>query len=82
MPSKMIRTLSALELEERLLNAGALISMLSVFLPWIGGDWSGGDRVWYSGFGFYTSFLGLSIFLPAFLPTSADAGPLLGGPRS
>ncbi len=79
-PSNLVRTLSALELEERLLNAGACIALLSVFLPWIGGDWLGGDSVSYSGFNFYTGFLGVAIFLLHLFLVLLTLVPLLGGP--
>ncbi len=80
MAHKLVRTLAALELEERLLNAGALIAMLSLFLPWIGGDWLGGDSVSYSGFGFYTGFLGITVFLLELFVLLLTVVPLLGGP--
>lgn len=78
MPPSFVRTLKALELEERLLNAGALIALLSVFLPWIGGDWLGGDSVSYSGFGFYTGFLGWAVFLLHLFLVLLTLVPLLG----
>lgn len=80
MPSKLSRTFAALELEERLLNAGALIAALSVFLPWISGDWLGGDKVSYSGLGFYSSFLGLVVLLLHTFLLLMTLVPLLGGP--
>ena len=51
-----------LELEEQILNGGALIGLIGVFLPWLSGEWLGGDAITYSGFGFYTSFLGFAVF--------------------
>lgn len=80
MPPKMLKTLASLELEERLLNAGALIAALSMFLPWIGGDWLGGDSVSYNGFGFYTAFLGIAVFLIHLFLLLVTFVPLLGGP--
>ncbi len=80
MASKIMRTFAALELEERLLNAGAFVAIVSVFLPWISGDWLGGDSVSYSGFGFYTSFLGLAVLLLHSFLLLLTLVPLLGGP--
>jgi hypothetical protein len=69
-----------MELEERILNAGAIIALVSVFLPWIGGDWLGGDRVTYSGLGFYTGFLGFSVLLLNLAILLLTIIPLAGGP--
>ena len=41
-----------------------LLAAFGVFLPWMSGDWLGGDSVTYSGFGFYTSYLGLTLKNP------------------
>ena len=51
-----------LELEEKILNAGAVVAIVGVFLPWIGGEQLGGSTVSYSGFGFYTTIIGVSVF--------------------
>lgn len=80
MPSKILRSILALELEERILNAAAIIAAASVFLPWMSGEWLGGDAVTYTGFGFYTSFLGLTIFLLNLALVLITLVPLLGGP--
>lgn len=63
MPSRWIRTLTALDIEERFLNGGCLVALIGVFLPWISGEWLGGDNVTYSGVQFYTAFLGLAVLL-------------------
>lgn len=80
MPSRFLRTIQTLELEERILNAGAIVAALSVFLPWMSGEWLGGDPVTYTGFGFYTSFLGLAIFLINAFVIVMTLVPLAGGP--
>lgn len=80
MPSKFLRSILALELEERILNAAAVIAAASVFLPWMSGEWLGGDAVTYTGFGFYTSFLGLTVFLLNLALVLMTLVPLLGGP--
>lgn len=59
--NRLRRALVSLDMEERILNAAALIVLLSLFFPWLSGEWLGGDSVTYSGFGFYTSFLGLTV---------------------
>ncbi len=80
MQSRLVRSLLSLELEERILNAGAIVAALSVFLPWISGEWLGGDAVTYTGFGFYTSFVGLAIFLLNAFVLLLTLVPLAGGP--
>ena len=80
MSSHLWRSFQNLDLEERILNAGALVAALSVFLPWISGEWLGGTAVTYSGFSFYTSFLGLAIFLLNIFIILLTLVPLIGGP--
>ena len=63
MPSRWLRTITALDVEERFLNGGALVTLVGVFLPWISGEWLGGDSVAYTGFQFYTAFLGIAVIL-------------------
>lgn len=78
--SLFIRKIVALELEEKILNAGACTAMLGVFLPWIGGEKLGGDLVSYSGFGFYTAILGIVVFGLQLFVLLITAVPLTGGP--
>jgi hypothetical protein len=80
MSSRFLRGLLALELEERILNAGAVIACVSVFLPWISGEWLGVEGDSYTGFGFYTSFLGIVIFFINLAIVLITLVPLLGGP--
>lgn len=80
MVSKMKRIWSTIELEERILNGAALVSLISVFLPWLSGEWLGGDSVTYTGFGFYTSFIGIAVFILLLFILLITFLPLLGGP--
>ncbi len=80
MPQRIIRTVNSLESEEQFLNGGAILAIIGVFLPWMSGEWLGGDSITYSGFGFYTSFLGLMVFLLALFILLITVVPLLGGP--
>ena len=80
MASPFFRKVAALELEEQILNAGALLGLFGVFFPWMGGEWLGGDTVDYGGFGFYTSFLGIAIFLLNVYLILITLIPLSGGP--
>ena len=75
--SAFLRGLRHLEIEEKILNAGALLTVLGVFMPWFGGEWFGEPEVW-TGFGFYTSFVGLMIFLAHVFVLSLTVLPLLG----
>lgn len=80
MVSKMKRIWSTVDLEERILNGAALIALVSIFLPWLSGEWLGGDSVTYTGFGFYTSFIGIVVFILMLLVVLITIVPLLGGP--
>jgi hypothetical protein len=80
MYARIIRAVSHLELEEQILNGGVVLALVGVFLPWINGEWLGGDSVTYSGFGFYTSFLGLTIFFLHLFLLLITVVPLTGGP--
>jgi hypothetical protein len=79
MSASLLRKISGLELEEQILNGGALVTVIAIFLPWMGGEWLGGESVTYSGVGFYTSFIGLSALLLELYVLAITATPLLGG---
>ncbi len=76
----MKRAFASLDLEERILNGAALFALLSVFFPWLSGEWPGGELDSYSGFSFYTSFIGWIIFLLLLTLISVTFSPMLGGP--
>lgn len=76
----MKRMWAGLSLEERILNAAVIISLASVFFPWLSGEWPGGDTIGYSGFGFYTSFIGIVVFLCLLIILLMTALPFFGGP--
>lgn len=78
MASRLLRALALLELEERILNGAALVTLLGVFLPWMSGEWLGGDTVTYSGLQFYTTFLGFAILLSQAFILSVTVIPLTG----
>ncbi|NOS66878.1 MAG: hypothetical protein HOO67_00700, partial [Candidatus Peribacteraceae bacterium] len=80
MHSRILRSLQGLELEERILNAGAIVAIISVFLPWFSGEWLGGEYRLATGFGFYTSFLGIGVFFLNGLLLGLTLVPLIGGP--
>lgn len=80
MASRFLRALVVLELEERILNGASVITLLGVFLPWISGEWLGGDSVTYSGFNFYTALLGVGVFLLHLFILSITLIPLAGRP--
>lgn len=81
MASKLVRSLVSLELEEKIINITAFAGLVSVFLPWLSGEWLGGDEVMYTGFHFYTSFIGISVFCLYALLVGITVIPLLGGPQ-
>jgi hypothetical protein len=89
MSSRFLRNLSALDVEEKILNGSAAIAMLCVFFPWMSGEWLRSDTVGnsgynfqtsFSGFEFFTSFLGLTIFLLQAFIIAITLVPLVGGP--
>lgn len=80
MASNALRKVLSLELEEKILNGGSLIALIGVFLPWIGGEWLGGETLSYSGLGFYTSFLGVGVLLLHLFVLLVTFVPLAGGP--
>lgn len=69
-----------LDLEERILNGAALFAAISVFFPWLSGEWLGEEEVAFSGFEFYTSMIGITIFLLHGVILSTTIVPLFGGP--
>lgn len=75
--SSFLKALNYLEIEEKILNLGALVALLGVFMPWFGGEWFGQPATW-TGFQFYTSFIGLLIFLGHVFILSLTALPLFG----
>ena len=81
MLSRLRRALALLELEERILNGASFVALVGVFLPWLSGEWLGGDPVTYSGVQFYTGLLGLAVLMLHALILSATLVPVAGGPQ-
>jgi hypothetical protein len=66
-----------LDIEEKILNAGSILAIFGVFMPWFGGEWFGQPEVW-TGLGFYTSFVGLIILLAHLFTLSLTLFPMFG----
>jgi hypothetical protein len=81
MATPLRHALQAMDLEERILNVGLAAGIVGLFLPWLSGEWLGDDYVSYSGFQFYTSFLGIAIFLLYAACLLLTLVPLFGGPQ-
>lgn len=62
MPTRLRRLFASLDLEERILNGAVIFALISVFSPWFSGEWLGEETVSYSGFQFFTAFIGTLIF--------------------
>ena len=77
MSRSIVKSLKYLDIEEKILNFGSVIAAIGVFMPWFGGEWFGEPTVW-TGFGFYTSFVGLLIFLAHIFIILLTALPLFG----
>jgi hypothetical protein len=87
MQTRLRRVLASLDMEERILNGASLFALISVFFPWLSGELIGDDSVSYSGFHFFTAFIGTGIFLLhiailSFTVVPAVGGPMMGGRRS
>lgn len=80
MPRAILRNIASLELEEQILNGAALVAMIGVFLPWMSGELLGETSSTYTGFGFYTSLLGIAFFLLLVFILLITIVPLIGGP--
>lgn len=80
MINRLKHALNGLELEERILNGAAILGIVSVFLPWLSGEWLGDEVVSYSGFEFFTSFIGILIFALHLLLVLIVVVPMFGGP--
>lgn len=81
MGNQVKQAAAALELEEKILNGACLAALICVFLPWFGGEWLGGELVTYTGLGFYTGGLGLSVFFLHLLTLLITVLPISGGPE-
>jgi hypothetical protein len=81
MASRLLRSLRSLDMEERILNGAALFAVISVFLPWMSGEWLGEDYVSYSGFESFTSFIGFVIFTLNVALLAFTFVPIFGGPH-
>lgn len=79
MYDKILRILRSMELEEKVLHFGIVLCLLSLFFPWLGGQWYGNVQEW-NGFGYQTGFMGHAIFIMQLFMIVMTASPLFGGP--
>jgi len=79
-PQALWQAIISLDLEEKILNTGSIIAIIGVFLPWLSGEWLGGDSIAYSGFSFFTAFLGTFVFLLHVFLVLVSLVPMTGGP--
>lgn len=68
-----------MELEEKVLHTGAMLCIIGLFFPWLGGQWFGVTEQW-NGFGFHTGYIGHVVLLMQIFIFLVTASPLLGGP--
>lgn len=68
-----------MELEEQILHAAVLVSALGVVLPWFGEQQGSSSTLW-TGFGFYTAYLGTAVFLLQMAIVALTLSPMLSGP--
>jgi len=81
MPNRALAKFKALKIEEQILNGASLMAFVCVFFPWVGGEWLGGKIITYSGLGFFTSFIGLTVLLLNAYILLITLIPLTGGPN-
>ncbi|HLD64315.1 MAG TPA: hypothetical protein VI913_05465 [Candidatus Peribacteraceae bacterium] len=65
MAATLLSKLRRMETEEKLLNLGVVLTMISLFFPWLSGRWIADEIRTDTALSFssYVSFVGLSIFL-------------------
>lgn len=76
---RILRILKALELEEKVLHTGVALSLIALFIPWLGAE-RAGTIVQWNGFGSYTGFIGHALLLIDLFILAVTLTPLLGGP--
>lgn len=81
MPNRALAKFQAMKIEEQILNGASLMAFVCVFFPWVGGEWLGGKVITYSGLGFFTSFIGLTVLLLNAYILLITLIPLTGGPN-
>jgi MFS family permease len=69
-----------MELEEKVLHIGLLISIAGLFMPWLSGGSYGESELWANGFDFRTGFIGHFAFLISLYLIAITVSPLVGGP--
>lgn len=71
--------LNTLDLEDRILATSSCIAFFSVFLPWLSGQQGGSDEiVSYSGFEYFTGYIGATIALCTLIVFLATILPAAG----
>ena len=81
MANRILQGWKTLDLEERILNGSACVAILGVFMPWVTGEWLGTeDASSYTGFGFFTAYLGFFVFALLAVSLALTLVPALGGP--
>lgn len=76
---KLLRGLKSMELEDQILHAGVLVTAVGIFFPWFGDQRFGTSQVW-SGFDYYTGYIGWVVFLLQLFMIVITLSPMLGGP--
>jgi hypothetical protein len=78
---RFLRSLQAMEFEDRVLHSASLISLISLFFPWLSSMKTyENDALSSTGFGFRTGYIGHSIFLLQVFLLLLALIPLFGGP--
>ncbi len=76
---KLLRGLKSMELEDQILHAGVLVTAVGIFFPWFGDQRFGTSQVW-SGFDYYTGYIGWVVFLLQLFLITMTISPMVGGP--
>lgn len=73
------RIFSGLDLEERILASASVFAFISVFFPWMSGQWLSDDAVSYSGVQFFTAYIGIAIAICTLTVFILTVVPAAGG---
>lgn len=72
-----ITKIKRLPIEEKIINSAYIVTIVSVFLPWLAGTYASGETIAYNGFSFHAGVMGLTSFLLAVFCLAIKVTPLV-----
>jgi len=79
MLEKLSRGVKSMEMEDQILHIGVVVCALGILLPWFTEQPYSTTNTW-SGFRYYTAYLGTAVFLMQLIILLTTALPMVGGP--